>query len=125
MQDLQKMLKDKVQFSYPEKHKKQKKIIRKEIKIVRVDLNDKELTQKLSDSGIHFPMGTTIVLVIDGRSFKYDGVIDNATILVHNLQRLANPVISLTKEDQIMSFLDTSDPKIWPDDYSGVLCAKG
>jgi len=51
---------DKAQFSFPEKHKKQKKIIRKEITIARIDLANKELTHKLREWGVWFPMGTTV-----------------------------------------------------------------
>ena len=124
LHDLQQELQGKAKFSYPQKHKKQKKIVRKEIKVARVDLNNKDLTQKLGGEGIWFPMGTTILLVIEGRAFKYEGF-DEVISVIHHLQRLANPLVSLTSEEQIMSFLDTSEPKIWHEDYHGMLCAKG
>lgn len=76
LSDVLEVVKDKKKFSYPQKHKKQKKIIRKEIKVARVDLNNKELTSKLGEFGIWFPMGTTVLLVRDGRTFKYDGYVD-------------------------------------------------
>ena len=119
------VVKDKKRFSFPQRHKKQKKIIRKEIKIARVDLDNKELTSKLGEFGIWFPMGTTVLLVREGRTFKYDGPIDSVDSLVHHLQRIATPVISLTSEESILEFLKTQPAKIWTEDYYGALCAKG
>jgi len=46
-------------------------------------------------------------------------------MLLHHMQRYANPVINLTSEEQIKSFLEVRPAKIWDEDYSGVLCAKG
>ncbi len=60
LRDLEKVVKDKAFFSYPEKHKKQKKIIRKEIGIARIDLANKKMTEALAAIHIWFPMGTTI-----------------------------------------------------------------
>ena len=125
LSDVLELVKDKKKFSYPQKHKKQKKIIRKEIKVARVDLNNKELTSKLGEFGIWFPMGTTVLLVRDGRTFKYDGFVDKVNSLVHMLQRISTPLISLTSEESILEFLETQPAKIWTEDYYGALCAKG
>lgn len=47
--------------------------MRKEIKIARVDLKDKDFTEILAKQGIWFPMGTTILIGEKGRFTKYDG----------------------------------------------------
>ena len=99
--------------------------MRKEIKLVRVDLNNKELTEKLAKNYIWFPMGTTIYIAIGGRYLKYDGMFADFNMLAHHMQRAVNPVINLTAEDQILRFLDNSKAEIWEDDYSGALLSKG
>ena len=122
---LEKAIKDKALFSYPEKHKKQKKIVRKEIKLARVDLANKELVEVLAARGIWFPMGTTINIVKDGHHLKYDGMFSDFTMLGHHMQRAATPLVKLDSEKQILDFLDNSEAKIWEEDYSGGLLAKG
>ena len=95
LKELEKAVKNKAIFSYPEKNKKQKKIVRKEIKIARVDLNNKKLTEKLAAKGIWFPMGTTIYIVDNGRLVKYDGMWAETNLLFHQMQRIASPLIEL------------------------------
>ena len=65
------------------------------------------------------------MLINEGRNYKYDGTLQNANFLIHHLQRLANPLVSLSTEDSVMDFLDTSEKKAWPEDYNSTLCAKG
>lgn len=121
LRDLLAFVKDKAVFSYPEKNKKQKKIVRREIKVARVDLKNKELTEKLAKNHIWFPMGTTIYISIGGRYLKYDGMFADFTMLGHHMQRAVNPLINLTSEDQIIRFLDNSQAQIWEEDYFGGL----
>jgi len=126
LRDLEVFVKDKAVFSYAEKNKKQKKIVRKEVKIVRVDLADKALVEKLAELGVWFPMGTTVLIVKEGRAFEYKGMWSDVNMLLHHLQRVANPVVTLTSEEKVLSFLDTSQASIWEDDYSGAaLSPKG
>ena len=47
LNDLQGFIKDKNVISYPEKNHKKKKIVRKEIKIARIDLSNEHLIQDL------------------------------------------------------------------------------
>lgn len=47
LKDLQELIKDKNVISYPEKIKRKKKIVRKEIKIARIDLANDVLVQNL------------------------------------------------------------------------------
>ena len=108
LRDLLSFIKDKAVFSYPEKNKKQKKIVRREIKLVRIDLNNKELTEKLAKDHIWFPMGTTIYISINGRYLKYDGMFADFNMLAHHMQRAMTPLVNLTSEEQIMRFLDNS-----------------
>ena len=56
---------------------------------------------------------------------KYDGNFADFNMLAHQMQRVANPIISLTSEEQILNFLDNSDSRIWHEDYSGSLLPKG
>ena len=102
LRDLRELTKGKNKLSYPEKHKKQKKIIRKEIQIARVDLQDKVLTEKLAERGVWFPMGTTILIGEKGRFTKYDGQYNSIEMLAHQMQRSINTVVTLTSEDSIM-----------------------
>jgi len=47
-------------------------------------------------------------------------------MLIHHMQRAANPLVTLTSEEQVMAFLDDDkQTKILEDDYSGSLCPKG
>jgi hypothetical protein len=99
LRDLLNTIKDKATFSYPEKNKKQKKVVRREIKLVRVDLNDKDLVEKLAASSVFFPMGTTVYIAVKGRFIKYDGMYGDFNMLAHHMERAANPAITLTTEE--------------------------
>jgi len=47
-------------------------------------------------------------------------------MLIHHMQRAANPLVTLTSEEQVMAFLDDDkQTKILEDDYSGSLFPKG
>jgi hypothetical protein len=39
------------------------------------------------------------------------------------MQRLANPVVNLSTEEEVMEFLDTK-PEIWKGDHTGTLVVK-
>lgn len=56
--ELQDALKDKARMSYPEKLPKKKKIVRREIPIVRIDTANKSLVSALSKNYIHFTQTT-------------------------------------------------------------------
>ena len=74
------MIKDKAVLSYPEKNKKTKKIIRKEIKIVRIDRMNKKLTKKL---GVSTMPHDTINIVMNGEVNNYDCTWADVTVLIH------------------------------------------
>lgn len=125
LNDLRKAIESKTMLSFPEKNKKQKKIVRREIGLARVDLSNKVLVEHLADKGVWFPMGTTVNIGSGGRMYRYDGMYADFTMLAHHMQRIVNPVIQLTSEEEILSFLDNSESKIWTGDYSGSLLPKG
>ena len=100
-------------------------MVRQEIKIARVDLANKQLTEKLASNGIWFPMGTTIYIGKDARLMKYDGNARDFNMLAHQMQRVATPVINLSSEEQILDFLDNTKNEIWHEDYNGLLLPKG
>ena len=55
----------------------------------------------------------------------YDGTWFDVGILMHHMQRIANPLITLNTESDIISFLNTLDNTIYEGDYEGTLMAKG
>ena len=57
LNELQFLVKDKAVISYPEVNKKKKKIVRKEIKIVRIDTSDTVFLDEMRAKGIGFPKG--------------------------------------------------------------------
>ena len=85
LQELYNATNNKAIFSYPDVLKKKKKIVRKEIAVARIDLDNKDLTEKLAAQGIWFPMGTTIQIGVNGRLIKYDGMFANVNMLIHHM----------------------------------------
>ena len=118
MKDLEKLIKDKAVLSYPEKIKKTKKIVRKEIKIVRIDRMNKRLTKKL---GVSAMPHDTINIVMNGEVNNYDCTWADVTVLIHYMQRIVEPVVKLTTKEDVFKFLDTTSNTIWDEDYSGSL----
>ena len=112
-------------YSYPEKHAKKKKIVRKEIKIARIDLANKLLTEKLAAQGLWFPLGANIMLLKEGRMFKYDGPWGDVTVLMHQMQRTVNPLITLTSEEEVLGFLDNYENQVIESDFTGGIVGKG
>ena len=110
-------------MSYPHKDKKTKKLIRKEIPIARIDVSDKEFMDKLKQQGIVFTQTTIIFVVIEGQLHKWDANFIYREQLYFFMQRLANPVVSLSTEEEVMEFLDTK-PEIWKGDHTGTLVVK-
>ena len=114
--------KDKHIFSYPEKNAKKKKIVRKEIKVARIDLNNNELITYLSSFGR--VISESILIVHNGEIYVYDGTWHEVIVLMHHMQRIVNPLITLSSESDILSFMDTSKDTIYEGDYVGGLLAK-
>ena len=78
------MVKDKASLSYPDVNKKKKKIVRKEIKIARVDTADGEFIDAMRVKGVQLPSGgATIMIVHKGSPYKYDGLFADVNMLVH------------------------------------------
>lgn len=69
-------------------------------------------------------MGTMIYISHNGKYHKYDGMFADINQLVQHMQRVANPLIPLTSEEEIFKFLDNSESTIWNGDLSGTLLAK-
>ena len=64
------------------------------------------------------------MIVKDGQVYNYDGTWHDVTVLMHHMQRVANPVITIPDADKLISFGDTKDLRIWDDDYYGNLLSK-
>ena len=79
---LEEMIKNKAVLSYPEKNKKTKKIVRKEIKIVRIDRKNKTLNDKLGTNSIPHD---TIHIVKDGEVNNYDSTWADVNVLIHHM----------------------------------------
>ena len=62
-------------------------------------------------------------MVIDGQLHKWDANFNYREQLYFFMQRLANPVVNLSTEDEVMEFLDTK-PEIWKGDHTGTLVVK-
>ena len=78
------MVKDKARLSYPEVNKKKKKIVRKEIKVARVDTADDEFIEAMRVKNVHLPRGgASIMIVLNGSPYKYDGLFADVNMLVH------------------------------------------
>ena len=87
-------VKDKAILSYPEVNKKKKKIVRKEIKVARIDTSDDKFVEEMLSSGTNLAKGgPSIVIVINGMFFKYDGMYSDVNMLVHQMQRIATPTV--------------------------------
>ena len=118
-------MKDKAIFSYPEKNHKKKKIIRREIKIVRLDRYSKETKDLLVKLGARFVLQNQIMIVKDGRVYNYDGTWHEVTVLMHHMQRIANPIVTIPDHLALIDFADTKNVTIWDSDHYGSLLSKG
>ena len=94
-------------MSYPHKDKKSKKLIRKEIPIARMDTSNKDFMDKLKHYNIVFSQSTLIFVVVEGELHKWDSNHVYRDQLVLFMQRLANPVVTLSTEQEVLEFLDT------------------
>lgn len=59
----------------------------------------------LAKRGIVFGGSTVIYIAKEGRLYKYDSWFGSINTLVIQMQRLANPLVSLKSEEAIMEFL--------------------
>ena len=122
---MSKYLEGKAEMAYPEKIPKKKKIVRREIKIARVDTSNRELIQWLASMrGIHFPQTTMVFIIKDGRYSKYDGWFGQVEPLLLQMQRVFNPLIELTTVEEVVSFLETQPAEMYQGDFTGGLVNK-
>ena len=100
LNQLQNFVKDKAVMSYPEVNKKKKKVVRKEIKIVRIDTSDDAFLEQMRARGIGFPKGgSTIAIIKNGQMHKYDGMFSEINMLLNQMQRIASPTVQLDSEE--------------------------
>ena len=52
------------------------------------------------------------MIIKDGRMYKYDGPWGDVNVLMHHMQRLTNPLITLNTEEEVLSFLDNVDKEV-------------
>ena len=96
--------------------------MKKEIKIARIDLSNKALVEKLRAYGLTMAASDEIMIVKDGQKYGYDGPWHDARVLIHHMQRVANPLVNLTSVKQIVNFVeDAADDYILDEDYAGGL----
>ena len=113
-------------MSYPDVNHKKKKIVRKEIKIARVDTSESQFVEHMRIRGFAFPKGgASIIIIKNGQVLRYPGLFSDVNMMVHQLQRITSPLVQLDSEEQILDFLDNSASTIWKEDYSGSLFPKG
>ena len=123
LNDLLSKTKGKNLLSYPVKDKKSKKIKRNEIPIARIDVANKAFIEKLKSMNILFGQQTMIFGVKNGEPYKWDAHMSQFSHLPYFLQKLANPIVSLSTEEEIMEFLE-NEPTSWKDDKSGGIVVK-
>lgn len=46
------------------------------------------------------------MIIKDGRMYKYDGPWGDVTVLMHHMQRITNPLITLNTDEEVLAFLD-------------------
>ena len=92
--------------------------MKKEIKIARIDLSNKALVETLRSYGINMSNSDSILVIKDGQKYGYDSTWHDAKVLIHFLQRVANPLINLTSVKQIIDFVeDGAKDSILDEDY--------
>ena len=78
------MFEDKKKFAhYTHKLIKQRKIVKTELKLARIDLSNKVLVEELRSSGMQLDEGEEIMVFVGGKKFSYDGTWHDYKILVH------------------------------------------
>ena len=61
----------------------------------------------------------SIMIIKDGIKYSYDGTWHDYRVLLHHLQRVANPLINLTTVEQITKFVEGAiDSSILDEDYN-------
>ena len=97
--------------------------MKKEIKIARLDISNKALVEKLREIGIRMTSSDEIMVIKDGTNYNYDGTWHDVRVLIHYMQRVANPLVNLISVKQIINFIeDASEPYLLDDDFvSGLL----
>ena len=65
------------------------------------------------------------MILKDGRTYKYDGPWGDVTPLMHHMQRLTNPLITLQTEEEVLKFFENSDKEVISNDFNGGIVAKG
>ena len=64
------------------------------------------------------------MIIKDGRMYKYDGPWGDVTVLMHHMQRITNPLITLTTDEEVLAFLDIVDNKVIENDFKGGIVGK-
>ena len=63
-----------------------------------------------------------LLLYRDKKFYSYDAAFDRVDLLIHHLNRLVNPLVNLTTEEEVERFLGLASPSIevefWKDDYN-------
>ena len=80
---LEKAIEKKSILSYPYKNPSKKKIFRKEIKLARMNTENKWLIHSLNEQGANIGKEDQIIVVKDGEMHKYDGNWHNVIVLMH------------------------------------------
>jgi len=112
---------DKKKFTYPLYSKKKKQTIRKQMTVARIDVADKKQVEKFRAIGVEVGMLPSIYVVLKGEIFRYDGLNSSFDVLMFMMQHLEQPLIEFKFEDHIMDFLDTSEARLYEEDYKNGL----
>ena len=63
-----------------------------------------------------------IMVVKEGKNYNYDGTWHDVKVLIHYMQRVANPLVNLTSVKAIINFMDdASEQYVFDDDFKGGL----
>ena len=59
-----------------------------------------------------------IMVVKEGKNYNYDGTWHDVKVLIHYMQRVANPLVNLTSVKAIINFMDdASEQYVFDDDF--------
>jgi len=68
------------------------------IPVLRIDISKPESKNVLSKEEISFESVPRVIIYRDQRFFSYDASYENINLLLHHLNRLLNPVVTLQNE---------------------------
>ncbi|CDW89510.1 UNKNOWN [Stylonychia lemnae] len=85
----------------------------KKIQIARIDTSKKN--QFLEKEEITFENVPKVIIIKDQRFYGFDQPLDRMDLLLHQINRILNPLITLKTEEEIELFLDHE--KFWDADY--------